>query len=101
MNYLKLFKGACVAASAVLASLLVEGIIPKEHAYAQMAAWLSGALAAAPAHLDRFWGYVNVHKDSLRPPPQLPPARNPLRPPPAPRDVFVPKSEWEDEDYRG
>lgn len=67
MSGLQVVKGLSVLASLALASLLAENLIPVN--YIGWVAWVSGALAAAPAHIDRLFGFVSVHSSTIHPPP--------------------------------
>jgi hypothetical protein len=78
MTALQFVKGASVLISLALASLLRENLIPTD--YIPYIGWLSGALIALPAHVDRLFGFVSVHRNTIRPPP-MPTGAFPSKPP--------------------
>ena len=66
MSWPAVLKVLCLVVSAVVASLVKQGQIPAE--FVELASWLSGALAAAPLHIDRLFGYVSVPKAKIEGP---------------------------------
>ena len=94
-----MIKGLCVIASAALASLVKESLVP--HEWVEIASWASGALLALPVQVDRFFGYVSVHRSSLLPGQELGLKPDPLPPPSrVPREYRIPTDEGGDDGER-